>query len=226
MNNELWKKIDNHIIETFSATNKQFKKELISSIAINIINANQIIKIVGKKKWLTIIFELFYEIKKIMSYYELDFVSTHNNIIYGIFRTPTKERIQEIFECAVNLNTFKEHFNKRIQDNIIEKKLIIDFGIGLAFSEENYLINSNSKNNNIFFKSKSIDLSIYLSEIANSKENDVILLNDLIFANFTTKYKKENKSVLDFTTYKIENDTFYGCSLINIDYSEWVKKIK
>lgn len=230
MNNELWKKIDNHINDTFSKTNKKFKKELISSIAINIIDSDMVVKKLGKKNWLIIISELFYELKKIMNYYDVKYVSNHNNLIYGVFETPIKDKIQNIFECAVNINTFKQHFNKRIARNIIDVELdknetILDFGIGLVFSEENYQLSSNQKNVNPFFKSESIDLAIELALIANPKENNSILFNELVVANFTKKYLKNNKDILnDFETYKIENKSIYGCSLINIDYNEWIKR--
>lgn len=230
MNNELWKKMDNHINDTFSKTNKKFKKELISSIAINIIDSDMVVKKLGKKNWLIIISELFYELKKIMNYYDVKYVSNHNNLIYGVFETPIKDKIQNIFECAVNINTFKQHFNKRIARNIIDVELdknetILDFGIGLVFSEENYQLSSNQKNVNPFFKSESIDLAIELALIANPKENNSILFNELVVANFTKKYLKNNKDILnDFETYKIENKSIYGCSLINIDYNEWIKR--
>ena len=49
--------------------------------------------------------------------------------------------------------------------------------------------------------------------------------NELIVANFTKKYLKDNKNIVkDFETYKIKNKTIYGCSLINIDYNEWIKR--
>ena len=230
MNNELWKKIDDRICDTFAKPNEKFKKELISSIAIHILNPDKIIKSLGKKNWLILLSEFFYAIKKIMNYYDVDYISNHNDVIYGRFETPTKEKIQKIFECAVNLNTFKQHFNKRIAKNIIDVKLdknelIIDFGIGLVFSKENYQQSSSQKNVNTLFKSESVDLAITLALLANSKENSPILFNELIVANFTKKYLKDNKNIVkDFETYKIKNKTIYGCSLINVDYNEWIKR--
>ncbi len=229
MNNELWKKIDKHINESFAKSNSKLKKELITSIAINIINSDEVIKKLGKNKWLTIYSELFYGIRKIMSYYDVKFISNHNNLIYGVFETPIKDKIQNVFECAVNLNTFKLHINKKIANNIIdveleENELILDFGIGLVFSEENYQIKSNQKGINNFFKSESINLSIQLAELANRHENSPILINELVIANFTKQYLKVNSKILDFENYKIENNKIiYGCSLINIDYDQWIK---
>ena len=59
---------------------------------------------------------------------------------------------------------------KNIIDVKLDKnELIIDFGIGLVFSKENYQQSSSQKNVNTLFKSESVDLAITLALLANSK---------------------------------------------------------
>ena len=251
MNDKEWKNINEHmknkfineekteVLKTFP--NKDFinkmednkiYKTLFSCIAINIINSKNKLNEFDYEDWSKMLSEFTYGITKIMKIYHAQYIRIQGDEIYGIFVSDTKEQIDKVLDCCVELNTFKTHLNKQIHKSLFNRKngdkedeMLIDYGVGVWFSFENYISSvGSSKTRDIVFMGDAVNYANYLAKEAGRNGMEPILINQLLLENITKEYKSNNKNIWDFKEYqKINDEKIYGFSWIFTKYLNWIK---
>lgn len=251
MNYKEWKNINEHLKNKFinkektqvlkTFPNKDFLnkmednkiyKTIFSCIAVDIINSKNKLNEFDYEDWTKILSEFAFGITKIMKNYRVKYIKIQGDGIYGIFVSNTKEQINSILDCCVELNTFKTHLNKQIHKSLFdgkngdeENKILIDYGIGAWFSFENYISNiGSSKTRDIVFMGDAVNYANYLAKEAGRNGMEPILVNQLLLENITKEYKNKNKNVWDFKEYKkIKNEKISGFNWIFTNYLNWIK---
>lgn len=250
MNYKEWKNINEHmknkfineektqVLKTFSnkdinkMEDNKIYKTLFSCIAVDIINSKNKLNEFDYEDWTKILSEFAFGITKIMKIYHVKYIKIQGDGIYGIFVSNTKEQIDKVLDCCVELNTFKTHLNKQIHKSLFDGKngdeennILIDYGIGAWFSSKNYISNIGSpKTRDIVFMGDAVNYANYLAKEAGRNGIEPILINQLLLENITKEYKSNNKNFRDFKEYqKINNEKIYGFSWNFEKYWNWIK---
>ncbi len=247
MNDKEWKNIDKHMKDLFN--NREIKKlksfpntkdeinklsenvlykATYTTIAVSIIDNENKWNYLDEDDWNRIYYQFVSGISKIMKIYNSKFIKLENETIYCILKSDTKEQINKIIDCCVEINTYKTHINKIIHkwlldgNNGDEEEIIIDFGIGAWLSFESFVSRIGSE---IIPIGDSINNAHFLSTWANTGNYESILANELLIENATNEYKKNNNNVWDFQKHNklINNEIVLGFNWTFTKYINWIK---
>lgn len=198
-------------------------------IFVDIRNSSSQLYNFDEQQWNAILSEFAYGITKIMKIYDAKYVKIQGDSVFGIFESNKKEKFDNAFDCAVDINTFKAHLNKVIEkylmsDNYDSKHHYIDYGIGLWFSEQNFVSKiGHSSTRDVIFSGDAVNLSNKLSKIAMKNIEYPILFNELIYENFTNNYLNNNQELFEDIDSEEFDEEIYGSSAIFKNYLNWIE---
>lgn len=198
-------------------------------IAVDIRNSSSQLYNFDGQQWNAILSEFTYGITKIMEIYDAKYVKIQGDSVFGIFESIKKEKFDNAFDCAVDINTFKAHLNKVIEkylmsDNYDSELHYIDYGIGLWFSDQNFVSKiGHSSTRDVVFSGDTVNLSNKLSKIAMKNIEHPILFNELIYENFTNNYLNSNQELFEDIDLDEFDEEIYGSSAIFKNYLNWIE---
>ena len=148
-------------------------------------------------------------------------IGIRGDCVYAIYDTKYKEDIYEVFEIAVELNTFMDMFNKIISEYGYNE---IIAGIGLGCDEE--LIIKAGKtgtgiNDKIWIGKSVVDAS-NLSSVANRNDLMPIAMSSLFYKYSKDLLLKTKSDYPNWIQYSYENKC-YHCNVIYTDFYEWIE---
>lgn len=198
-------------------------------IAVDIRNSSSQLYNFDGQQWNAILSEFAYGITKIMKIYDAKYVKIQGDSVFGIFESNKKEKFDNVFDCAVDINTFKAHLNKVIEkylmsDNYDSELHYIDYGIGLWFNDQNFVSKiGHSSTRDVVFSGDAVNLSNKLSKIAMKNIEHPILFNELIYENFSNKYLTNNQELFEDIDLDEFDEEIYGSNAIFKNYLNWIE---
>lgn len=153
-------------------------------------------------------------------------IGIRGDCVYGVFSTPRKENIYELFIMTSYINTYIRMLNK-----LLNKKgyKTIQVGIGMGVGED-LIIKAGQKgsgiNNKVWIGNAVVD-ACNLANIAGRNGKDTIAYSSNSYYNFIEQLVKEvkNKSeseIKSWFKYSNINDAFFG-EIIDINFNNWIE---
>lgn len=153
-------------------------------------------------------------------------IGIRGDCVYGIYSTPYKSDVDDVFNIAVLTNTFLKMFNAILKS---EGYSTIEAGIGLGCDKELIIKAGRSGtgiNDKIWIGKAVVDASI-LSSVANRHGFESIAMNDCFYRSIIDKEKEINpqsvnwiKKVQYYGQYFYE--PFYQCKMVKTDFNNWI----
>lgn len=153
-------------------------------------------------------------------------IGIRGDCVYGIYSTPQKTDVDDVFNIAVLTNTFLKMFNEILKN---EHYTTIGAGIGLGCDEELIIKAGRSGtgiNDKIWIGKAVVDAS-NLSSVAKRHGFDNIAMNSCFYSNIIDIEKKLNpqsqnwiKKVQYYGQYFYE--PFYQCDMVRTDFNDWI----
>ncbi len=192
----------------------------VAFLAVSISNHQQLIDQLDIDTYHVILKEYLYSVAKIMNIYYCSYIKVISNSIYCIFQTKTKDDIQNVVDCAIEINTFEQHLNKRIKKDIDEDITNLKLGIGIDYDKA-ALLSNNSINNvqDIFITSNALDNALELCKISNTTyELKNILITQMVKNNLTDQKTISwcEEVIINY------NNTCYSLDAYFTKYQNWI----
>ena len=153
-------------------------------------------------------------------------IGIRGDCVYGIYSTPKKEDVVEVFDIAILTNTFMKMFNKLLQENHYTS---IGAGIGLGCDKELIIKAGRSGtgiNDKIWIGEAVVDAS-NLSSIAKRYGFENIAMSSCFYNNIIGTKKKQNSKYAEWIKKVHENNdyfngAFYQCNIVRTDFDKWI----
>ncbi|MFH5881285.1 adenylate/guanylate cyclase domain-containing protein [Liberiplasma polymorphum] len=209
-------------------TYKNGIKAWVGAIFVDIVDSSTIFKS-GDEKIARIIRAFSKEIINILSdsnnYRQ---IGIRGDCVYGIYSTPYKSDLGEIFTLAYTVNTFMGMLNAILVKSGFQR---IQVGIGLGCSEDLVIKVGKEKsgiNDMVWIGSAVVDAA-NLSSKANRGNVSPIAMSTLFYTNIIKSLIEENSSYNTWIKKYVELEDykrfeFYHCSIIDSKFNDWIKQ--
>lgn len=153
-------------------------------------------------------------------------IGIRGDCVYAIYTTPTNASEHDLYEKTVTINTLINMLNTMFNDRGFNQ---IAVGIGLSTAQE-LVVKAGRKGANINNKvwiGSAVTKASKFSSIANKNGIKPIVISDSSYSSIIEIEKKEqgDDCVSWFTSHYDANlGTYYDCSVIKTQFSEWIKK--
>ncbi len=150
-------------------------------------------------------------------------IGVRGDCVYGIYSTPEKKDIYELFDIVCYLNDMVKMLNKIFKKRGYPE---IKAGIGLA-SGHDLIIKAGKKgtgiNDRIWIGDAVVD-ACNLANKAGRNGKKTIGVSSLSYSNFIDQLEKNNpnKNVKDWFDYNIYDHAYY-CNVIMTDFDNWIE---
>lgn len=218
--------------------NKLYKVRFVS-IAVDIVNFKKINRYTDPEIVNLIISEFTYGVTKIMKDFNGQNIDIQGDGIFGIFSGDHRSDIDNAFNCACALNTFRKHITKVINSkfpnqlkyndnnyyNFGQNDAKLEFGIGVWFSFDNFITRAgHGSTKELIYIGESVNYANLLASNASRNNRPNILMNDLFTSNLTEEEKAANANIGQYTKVYIGEigENVNGCNWIKINYNNFV----
>lgn len=156
------------------------------------------------------------EIIKIMRDENYIHIGLQGDCVYGVFSTPDKSDIDDIFYMVAKINSFIIMLNKLLRQNNFET---IKVGIGLSTGND-LIIKAGADNtgiNDVLFIGNAVAEARHNSSEANKSINYAIVASSI----FRNNLNDHNKKLLS-NKYNVNGGEVYAGDVINVDMNKWI----
>ncbi|WP_338983766.1 adenylate/guanylate cyclase domain-containing protein [Spiroplasma endosymbiont of Othius punctulatus] len=208
---------------------KNGKKAWVSAIFVDIVDSTKLftgqIKDTTIAKMMRAFCSEIIRILKIDENYRQ--IGIRGDCVYGIYSTPNREDLYEIYNTSVAINTFMGVLNKELKSKSLP---CIEFGIGIAASESLIIKagvsgESGSLNDKIWI-GESVSFASKLSSVAGRSGFDKILISENFYINLIIHIKElgfsETISWFKEVGCNAIEGKVYEYNLINIEINNWL----
>lgn len=151
-------------------------------------------------------------------------IGVRGDCVYGVFSTPDKEDVYDLFIISSYINTLVKMLNKLFSKNGYPN-IYVGIGVGIG---EDLIVKAGKKgtgiNDRIWIGRAVIDACV-LADKAGRNGNASIGYSDLTYNNFIEKLLKVNSNAKDWFAgnydYSIGKTVYYA-DVINIDFNNWI----
>lgn len=183
----------------------------LALLSVSITDINSLLNNIPKDVAFTIINEFIYGVSRILEAYHVTYIKIERYQIIGLFNVKNKQDIQNAMDCAIEINTFNYHFNKRINGDI-SKQLEVHFSISLTYSENNYLASL---------------LINHQLELLWLNNDETIKCNQeqersIVFDNFIKSNLLDKDIINAIELFKENDKTYYRITLHYSHYLKWI----
>ncbi len=243
MKSEYWLPIDNHMKSNFKNTKimqinsiqkidrHSFIKRLnfndyttykcaLTFLTVSFLNKDEVHDEVRLEEYKLIYKEFLYGVSYLMNTYGAKYIKIVNDSIYCFFKTPNKDSIQIAVDCAIAINTFNIHLNRRLRNDFDKYMPWVEFGIGIDHSDNNYFTCINVNNyQEIFTTSDALTNSMILSHISSTKDGKNGVMISMFAKRYLSKHKTRIACVFIRDTLKFH---YYYFDLYYNSYLTWI----
>lgn len=146
-------------------------------------------------------------------------IGIRGDCVYGIFTTPKKSQINEVFDMACYVNTMIKMLNKLLIKEDIPQIMV---GIGVSSAQE-LVVKAGRKGsgvNNKVWIGDAVTKAANMSGKGNKNHNLPIIISELTYKNLND----HNKGLMSSRKYNDDLDYYYDCDLIISDFNDWINK--
>lgn len=152
-------------------------------------------------------------------------IGIRGDCVYAIYTTPDMDDIYDVFEKAVEINTFIKMLNKLLLGKNFPK---IEIGIGVSSGIE-LIVKAGRQNsgiNNLVWIGKAVTTAAHLSSFGSKNNIDRIVLSNSTYINIIDRYKKEypNNAETWFRKININDNDFYCANIIKIKFNKYINE--
>ncbi len=220
---------DSNFYDQYLSSNSKIVKLPLICINVDIEKSKNKVNIYGVENWSKILSQFINGISAILIKYGAKDVKPNLDSIQGLFSVNVKSDIDNVMDCAFEINTFKYLLNYELSKilaefDYVEDDLELNFGIGMWYSSDNYVTKFiSNKSKQLLFMGESLNYAYFLSKKAARTNYVSILFNDSIYNNLTDEYRNnENFQCVHYDNSK--SIDLYGSKRIYKDFLEWIKK--
>ena len=229
------KRIENILNNNISINNKDLPKDdsnftyengircWIGSIFVDIIKSSEIIEKTNEIEVSKILRSFSSEIIAIMNSSDnMREIGIRGDCVYGIYATPTKDVVYELFMISAYINNLITMLNK-----LLEKKRYknICVGIGVAIGED-LVVKAGQKgtgiNDRIWIGNAVVKAS-NLANVAGRNGKKTIGYSLLAYNNFIEKLEIEVPNSKTWFNYDNLNDAYFG-NIVIPDFEKWIEE--
>ena len=153
-------------------------------------------------------------------------IGIRGDCVYAIYSASTKSDLDDIFNCAILINTFQNMFQKILSAN---KFPTFKIGIGLGASED-LIVKTGKKgdgiNDNIWIGSAVVNASKLSSE-ANREYNDAIVMDGTFYFNIKELKANAEHDYSFYATQRLSEslrEYVYSFDMILVEFNDWIEK--
>lgn len=146
-------------------------------------------------------------------------IGIRGDCVYGIFTTPLKNQIDEIFNMACYINTMIQMLNLLLSKEGMPQ---IKVGIGVSSAQE-LVIKAGRKGsgiNNKVWIGDAVTKAANMSGHGNKNHNLPILISELTYINLNN----HNKELMSSRKYNDDLEYYYDCDSIINDFYNWINE--
>ena len=147
-------------------------------------------------------------------------IGIRGDCVYGIYTSPYKKNISEVFEKAIWINTYMKMLNKQLDKRNF---LNIRAGIGISTAQE-LVVKAGRKGtgiNNKVWIGKAVTMASNYSSIGGKNGYGSIVISKSTYDNIKDTYKDYLSYFKSYRTN--ENGIFYGTELFMKDFDLWIE---
>ena len=145
-------------------------------------------------------------------------INIHGDCVWGVFDTPSKSDIDDVFSCAAKFNSMVKILNYKLSKKGYSK---ISVGIGLDYGRSLMIKAgySGSSINDVIWMGDVVNKASNLCSRAGRNGRKVIVVSSAIHTNLNDK----NKGLLNSFYDSADMSTYYEGDIINTQMEEWYK---
>ena len=141
-------------------------------------------------------------------------ISINGDCVWGVFETPYKSDINDVFSAAARLNSMIKILNYKLK-----KKGYTQISVGIGVDYGRALMvkagYSGSALNDVIWMGDVVNSACHIANEAGRNGEDPIIVSSAIYSNL----KEDNQKLLSKTT--IDGVNYYSGNLININMDNW-----
>lgn len=141
-------------------------------------------------------------------------ININGDCVWGVFETPYKSDIDEVFSIAAELNSLVEILNYKFKKkgyDTIKVGIGLDYGRALMV-KAGY---SGSGLSDVIWMGDVVNQACHLANKANREGREIILLGNVLYLNLSSENKEFCNCYYDFS------DSYYGADVINVAMNDW-----